>query len=346
MLHGVIVGMGRYRAGREVDQEQTARIKSVGSVTAEVIEPLRAMLQDARDDDSDFVWLGLTAPSPHEVELLGELLGISRLWIDDTLNPLQRAKAELAPDKRAGLAVFKMISYDDARSAIETGQIALLIGHSHVVTVRLGPIGSLTRVRAHLVDRPDLLAHGPLMAVHAILDAIVDDYLAASEELVRDVDALEEQVFSPEVTDSSAAIYRLKRENLELRRAVAPLVPIAQRMVTGSADGVPHDLRPFYHDVGDHLLRAHDNVDSTETLLISMLQASFAIQSLQQNTDMRKIGAYAAMLAVPTAIAGVYGMNFEHMPELSWTFGYPMVLTVMAASLFVLYRVFKRSGWL
>ncbi len=155
-----------------------------------------------------------------------------------------------------------------------------------------------------------------MSAVHAIMDAIVDDYLAANAEIERDIDEIEEMVFSPHITEDSQAIYRLKRENLELRRAVSPLVPVARLLANGTLAGMPGGLRTHFHDVGDHLLRANDNADAADALLLSVLQASNARQSLQQNTDMRKIAAYAAMLAVPTAIAGIYGMNFEHMPEL------------------------------
>jgi magnesium transporter len=220
------------------------------------------------------------------------------------------------------------------------------VGDSFVVTVRLGPIGALGRVRAAVVQRPEFLALGPMAAVHAIIDAIVDDYLEATDEIGRDIDGLEEQVFSPAVTDDSERIYLLKRENLELRRAVAPLVPVAHELVRRTLPAVPAHLHGHFHDVGDHLLRAHDYVESYETLLMSMLQASTGRQSLQQNQDMRKIAAYAAMLAWPTAVAGIYGMNFEFMPELDEVWGYPFALSLMGLGVLFIFRAFKRSGWL
>jgi magnesium transporter len=242
--------------------------------------------------------------------------------------------------------VFKVVIYDEPTSAIETGQIALLVGPSYVVTVRLGPVGSLGQVRLETSERPELLALGPLAAVHAIADAIVDGYLEAADEIGKDLDTIEEHVFSSAVTDDSEVIYLLKRENLELRRAVSPLVAQAQRLVEGRMANIPDELRTHFHDLGDHLLRVNDYVESYESLLVTILQASNARQGLQQNTDMRKMAAYAALLAVPTALAGIYGMNFEHMPELSWRYGYFMVLLVMATILSLMYRAFKRSRWL
>lgn len=337
--------MGRYCRGAEVDAAQSSLIRAAGTLTPDAVSLARAMYERATSDPSDFLWMALASPTRVELEALAGVLNVPSLWVDDALNQKQRAKAEFARDGTA-LVVFKIVSYDEPTSSIETGQISLLIGNSFVVTVRLGPLGGLSRVRRAVTAEPALLAEGPMAAVHGIMDAIVDDYLIATDEIDRDIDAIEEAVFSPVLTEDGETIYRLKRENLELRRALAPLVPVAQRLAAGTLPGMPAGLRAHFHDVGDHLQRATDNVETADALLMSMLQASNARQSLQQNTDMRKIAAYAAMLAVPTAIAGIYGMNFEDMPELRLVWGYPAVLGVMALSLLVMYRAFKRSGWL
>lgn len=338
--------MGRYCQGKEVDAAQSRLIRGAGTLTPDAVSLIRAMYGRASADRSDFLWVAVAAPTRSELVALAEVFGIPNLWVDDALNPRQRAKAEFSSDGKSGLVVFKIVTYEEPTSAIETGQITLLIGPSYVVTIRLGPIGALGRVRAQATARPDFLAHGPMAAVHAIVDAITDDYLSATDEIGKDIDLIEEHVFSSSVSDESESIYLLKRENLELRRAVAPLVPLAQQLVNGSVRQIPEALRPFFHDIGDHLLRANDNVESYENLLMTMLQASNARQGLQQNTDMRKMAAYAALLALPTAVAGIYGMNFEYMPELSTRWGYPAVLTVMAIGLLLIYRAFKRSGWL
>ncbi len=338
--------MGRYRAGVEVDAAQSQVIRSAGTLTPDAVSLVRAMHERATAaDPSDFLWIALASPTRRELDALAEVFDIPGLWIADALNPRQRAKAEFAEGGRA-LIVFKVVIYDDPTSAIETGQIAVIVGPSLVLTVRLGPVGSLGQVRADTTGQPERLALGPLAAVHAIADAIVDGYLEAADEIGRDLDTIEEHVFSPAITDDSEVIYLLKRENLELRRAVSPLVGHAQRLVEGRMPNISDAMRTHFHDLGDHLLRVNDYVESYESLLVTILQASNARQGLQQNTDMRKMAAYAALLAVPTAVAGIYGMNFEHMPELGWRFGYPMVLLVMATILGLMFRAFKRSKWL
>lgn len=304
------------------------------------------MFQEAQSDRSDFVWIAVATPQRREVERLAAVFGLPDLWVDDALNPRQRAKFEVARDRSSALVVFKLLEYVESTSDIETGQLAMFVGDSYLLTVRWGAVGALAPVRASLVARPEQLALGPLAAAHAIADAIVDDYIVASEEIGRDIDAIEEVVFSPTITDDSGAIYRLKRENLEMRRAVVPLVPLAQDLVGRRTVRMPEALLEYMHDVGDHLLRVNDLVESYDSLLLTMLAASNARQGLQQNIDMRKIAAYAAILAFPTAIAGIYGMNFDHMPELHSRAGYPLVLAVMALGMTVIYRAFKRSGWL
>jgi magnesium transporter len=337
--------MGRYCGGVEVDAAQSQVIRSSGTLTPDAVSLVSAMHARATEDPSDFLWMALAAPTRKELDALAEVLDIPALWIADALNPRQRAKAEFS-EGHGALVVFKVVVYDEPTSSIETGQISVLVGRSHVVTVRLGPVGSLGQVRASATGNPQLLAAGPLAAVHGIADAIVDGYLDAADEIGRDVDTIEEHVFSPAVTDDSELIYLLKRENLELRRAVAPLVVHAQSLVAGQMPNIPEELRTHFHDLGDHLLRVNDYIESYESLLMTMLQASNARLGLQQNTDMRKMAAYAALLAVPTAIAGIYGMNFQHMPELSWRYGYPVVLIVMGTILGLMFRAFKRSGWL
>lgn len=336
--------MGRYCHGVEVDEAQSRLVRSAGTMTDDAVSLVRAMYARASADSSDFIWIALASPGRPELTALAEVFDIPALWVDDALNPRQRAKLELSPRGRA-LIVFKIVMYDEPTSAIETGQIAVIVGESYVLTVRLGPVGQLGQVRLDTVERQEFLDHGPMAAVHAITDAIVDGYLAAADEIGKDLDIIEEHVFSTRVPDSEA-IYLLKRENLELRRAISPLVPHAHRLLEAQMPGIPDAMRAYFHDLGDHVLRANDAAESYESLLMTILQASNSRQALQQNTDMRKMAAYAALLAVPTAIAGIYGMNFINMPELEWQFGYPGVLLVMAGILIAMFRAFKRSKWL
>lgn len=290
-----------------------------------------------------FIWLGLLQPSKLEMAQVGEVFGLDHLLMEDSLNPHQRAKMDIRPDHL--MVVFKVISYIEETSAVETGQITAFVGPHSVVTVRLGPVGDLGDIRAGLEARPDLMRHGPQAVVYALFDGIVDGYLEVTDELTQDIEQLEEQVFSPTPTDPGIA-YRLKRENLELRRAAAPLVGIADKLADFAQGSAAEEFRPLFDDVNDHLLRVRDNSDTNDSLLISLLMAATARQDLQQNRDMRKISAWVAIAAVPTMIAGIYGMNFDFMPELHQPWGYPMILGLMVTVCGLMYRAFKRSGWL
>ncbi|MGV1005790.1 MAG: magnesium and cobalt transport protein CorA [Candidatus Nanopelagicales bacterium] len=341
----MIVGCGRYLMGQEVDREISARLVAGGDLAAPAVRDIAAMLAAGRGEIADFVWVAVAAPHPQELVNLGEALEIPDLWIQDALNPRQRTKYEMGRNGKSALILFKMIEYVEATSDVETGQLAVFVGASYVLTVRWGALGRLAEVRQNLAADPTRLAIGPLAVVHGIADAIVDDYLTVSDALDRDVDELEEVVFSAVISDDSGQIYRLKRENLEMRRAIAPLVPLAQLLLRPGR-WIPDPLSAPFHDVSDHLQRVHDMVESRDSLLLTMLEASNARQSLQQNVDMRKIAAYAAILAFPTAIAGIYGMNFDFMPELQYELGYPAALSVMLVGCLVLFGLFKRSGWL
>jgi magnesium transporter len=229
---------------------------------------------------------------------------------------------------------------------VDIGQIMAFIGDSFVITVRHGTATALDGVRKDLESRPEFLRHGPAAVLHAVMDKVVDDYLPAVEGLDQDVSESERQVFGEEDSHPVERIYKLKREVLEFHRAVAPLVEPLDRLVRGTIPGIDGAVRPYFRDVQDHLLRVNEQIQDLNNLLSSMLEANLAQVTLRQNEDMRKISAWVAIVAVPTMIAGIYGMNFEHMPELTWTFGYPLAVGAMVAICLLLYRTFKRSGWL
>lgn len=298
-----------------------------------------------RAGTTDFVWLSLTDPTAAETAMVGKVFALNPLLVDDAQSINQRPKVEI--DEGGNVFVLlKALDWIDETSDVETGQVAVFVGPSYAVTVRHGVTIEPTAVRARLQEHPELSATGPLALLWAVLDLIVDGYLAVGDAIQDDVEEIEQQVFSPRPADAATRIYRLNRENIEMRRAVRPLVPAAQRLVRDQVGQVPGPLRPYLRDLGDHILRASDIVDGFDSTLMTMLMASTARQDLMQNNDMRKISAWAAIIAVPTAIAGIYGMNFDDMPELHWVFGYPLTIGVMALICFVLYRGFKRSGWL
>ena len=313
-------------------------------------EQLDVRLRDLRTRcdqlEDGFIWIGLFEPTRAELDLVTRVFDIPLLLMEDAANPDQRPKFEL-DDEGHGLAVVKILDYLDATSDVTTGQVSVYGGDRFAVTVRFGRGSDLRPIRARLQADGHLRSHGALAVLYTVLDGAVDGYLAVSEEIAIDVEALETEIFAqtPSVGTTNS-IYRLKRENVEIRRAVQPLVGWAHEAVNERLGWLPDELRPYFRDIGDHLLRAHDATESADSLLLAMLMASTSLQDLQQNRDMRKISAWVAIAAVPTAMAGIYGMNFDDMPELQWSLGYPAVLVLMGTICALLYRGFRRSGWL
>jgi magnesium transporter len=242
--------------------------------------------------------------------------------------------------------VLKTARYVDPTEVIKLGEILVFLGEDYIITVRHGEASELGDVRRTLEAQPELLRHGPGAVLHAIVDRVVDDYAPAIEGLGQDIDQVEDEVFSGTRSNPAERIYKLKREVLEFSHAVGPLVDPVDRLARGKYAVIHPEVRTYFRDVNDHLLRAHDQLESYRDLLTSVLEANLAQVTVRQNQDVRKISAIVAILAVPTAIAGIYGMNFEDMPELRWSFGYPLVLAVMAAICLALYRYFKKVGWL
>ncbi len=213
------------------------------------------------------------------------------------------------------------------------------------MSVRQGEAVPLHGVRAKVERRPELLRCGPMAVVYAILDEVVDAYAPVMDALEHDIEEVEQEVFSDERQNPARRIYELKREAIDFARSVTPLVEPVERMTTGTTR-VPDELATYFRDVLDHLIRLSHHIDALREALTSVLQANLAQVGVRQNEDVRKISAWVAIIATPTMIAGIYGMNFDHMPELGWELGYPAVLTLMAVICFSLWRYFKRVGWL
>jgi magnesium transporter len=298
-----------------------------------------------------FVWLGLYEPTEEALGAIGRRYGLHPLAVEDAVYAHQRPKLERYDDdvlfmvlKTARYAGHEQLT--SSSEVVITGEIMVFLGPDHVITVRHGSHGELGELRRELEHQPDLLCHGPAAVLYAIADHVVDDFVEVAAAVEDDVEEVESSVFSPARTDDSARIYQLKRELMQLRRAVGPLELPLSTLAERPLAVVPDAMRSYFRDVQDHALRTRDQVTGLDELLSSALQASLARTSLADNEDMRKISAWAGIIAVPTAIAGIYGMNFEHMPELSWPLGYPMALLVMALACWLLHRGFKRSGWL
>jgi magnesium transporter len=323
----VIVDCALYRQGSRVDAEGDCR-----SLRSQATEP------------GDFVWVGMHQPSEAEVAEVSDVFELHPLAVEDAVKAHQRPKLERYGDTL--FLILKTLWYVDEHDAVETGEIAMFVGEDFVVSVRHGLGGELHSARDYLESAEKVLLHGPGAVIYAVCDRVVDEYTAVIDELVVDVDEIEASVFSDQRTNDSARIYTLKREIAEVRRAILPLKEPMNRFAQGAVPQVPEDARPFFRDVADHLARAAETVDSLDGLLSTAFDAHLAQISVQQNNDMRKISAAVGLVAAPTLIAGVYGMNFEHMPELEWAYGYPFAIGLMVVCVAALWVWFKKSGWL
>jgi magnesium transporter len=313
-----IVDCALYRDGRRVEETRN-------------LVRLAAM---ARSDPQAFVWMGMHEPTMTDLVGAARVFGLHELAIEDAVQAHQRPKVDLYDDHV--FVVLRTLTYHEPTSQVETGEIAAFVGKDFVLTVRHGAGQELSSVRHRMEERSDVLVHGPAAVLYAVADAVVDTYVEVADQLQLDVDEVEASVFGDDVVDDSSRIYNLKREVLEFRRAVQPLIPVIARLHDAGTTFLPEGTRPFFRDVADHALRVAEQLESMDQLLTSILQAHVAQVGLRQNEDMRKITAWAAVFAVQTLIAGIYGMNFQHMPELRWTYGYPLALGVMAAVAFTM----------
>ncbi len=302
--------------------------------------------------DGAFVWIGLHEPTEEEFEGIAHRFGLHPLAVEDAVHAHQRPKSERYDDMV--FTVFKTVRYIEhseltpVSEVVDTGEIMVFTGIDFVITVRHGGHGSLRALRRALEQDEALLAKGPSAVLHAIADQVVDNYLTVCDALQTDVDEVEIDVFSQDRRKGSDAgrIYQLKREVLEFKRASAPLLRPMQLLSERPNRLIDPEVQKYFRDVADHLARVNEQVLSFDELLNSILQANLAQVTVVQNEDMRKITAWAAILAVPTMVTGVYGMNFTHMPELHWKYGYPLVLGLILGVCVAIYRGFKKNGWL
>ncbi|MFE6777718.1 magnesium/cobalt transporter CorA [Streptomyces sp. NPDC057702] len=330
-MPGVIVDCAIYRGGR--------RTRGPADFSDAIAR--------ARASGDAFLWIGLYEPTEAEFDQVTSEFGLHPLAVEDALRAHQRPKLEVYDDSL--FLVLKPVEYDEDTTAVRAGELMVFIGDCFVVTVRHGEANPLGGVRARLEQTPEVLRHGPTAVMYAVADAVVDHYLEVADALHTDLDALEAEVFTPDgagAGGSASRIYAFKRKVMEFRRATTPLTEPMTRLASATVPFVHRHSQPFFRDVSDHLTRTNEHVDALDRLLSDILAAHLAQMGVRQNDDMRKISAWAAMAAVPTMIAGIYGMNFDHMPELRQVWGYPAVLALMVTSVVVLHRLFKRRGWL
>ena len=323
----MIVDVALYQDGRRVDGP---------SDISDLVEVAKR--------DGGFVWLGLAEPTESEFNMVVGELNFHPLAIEDAINAKQRPKIE----DYDGLTFFviKTVFFEKAKQAITTGELMCFISDHFIVIVRHGEGHPLTTVRHDLEQKPELLKLGPFAVLHAVADRIIDGYINIATALEEEVVGVENKVFSGKRKTFSQEIYFLKREIIEFKHAIEPLIVPLNKLTSESIPLLPTDIRPFFRDTLDHLTQACDHATGLDSLITSVLQADLAHIQVQQNTDVRRISAWVALASGPTMIAGIYGMNFENMPELGTKYGYFVILGVMVCLTGFLVRSFRKSGWL
>jgi magnesium transporter len=302
-------------------------------------------ISDVLQAPDHFVWIGLHEPGEDLLRTVQQEFNLHDLAIEDAHRAHQRPKLEQYGDSL--FLVLHTVQADPAAARLALGETHVFVGARYIVVVRHGPSLPYGDVRARCEAAPALLAQGPGFPLYALMDAIVDRYFPALDMLENELDEIEDELFGngPE-RETTGRVYRMKRELLQLKRAVSPLADITNRLVRFDTGFVPEVMRPYFRDVYDHVIRINEMVDMLRELLTSALEANLSLISVRQSDAMKRLAGWAAIIAVPTMIAGIYGMNFRYMPELGWDLGYPLVMGGMLLACLVLYVRFKRAGWL
>jgi magnesium transporter len=299
---------------------------------------------EAARDDGCFAWIGLFEPTEEEFDAVSREFELHELAVEDAIHAHQRPKLEVYGDSL--FIVLRTARYIDAEERVEFGEILIFLGFDFIITVRHGEASALGEVRRKIESRPEMLRCGPGAVLHAIVDHVVDGYEPVLDGIENDVEEVEAQVFSGDRINPAERIYFLKREVLGMRRAILPLVGPLETSATTPHELIADEIRTYFRDVHDHALREAERVVSANELLTGILEANLAQVTSRQNDDVRRISALVAIVAVPTLIVGLYGMNFQFMPELHWRYGYPAAVLVMLVICGVLYQRFRRAGWL
>jgi magnesium transporter len=313
-------------------------------------DPVSALLR-VRSAANGFAWVGFHEPSYAEMAAVADTFKLHELAVEDAVHAYQRPKMD-----RYGEYLFfvlKTVKFEEhvpaaalGGTVVASGEIMIFLGRDFIVTVRHGRHSELAGLRAALEADPEQMALGPAAVLHAIADRVVDEYVLVVGEIEEDIDEMETRVFDPQEHVDSEQIYRLKREVLRLRRAVAPLAGPLRSLSETQMSLIPDDIREYFRDVEDHLSHVAERINTFDEMLSTLIAAALAEAANRQNQDMRKISAWAAIALVPTAIAGIYGMNFTNMPELEWKFGYPMAVLAIIIVCSLLYLALRRKRWL
>jgi magnesium transporter len=325
MIENSVVNCAAYFEGRKVSD-----------VT---IEDISEVLKEP----GKFVWIGLHEPDADMLKKIQIEFGLHDLAIEDAHRAHQRPKIEAY-----GETLFIVLrTVQMHQKQIDLGETHFFVGHNFIVSVRHGSSLAYTDVRSRCESTPHLLKNGPGFALYAIMDTIVDQYFPVIDALAEELDDLEEMIFDEKLRrESTAQIYHLKRQLLDVKRSVSPLIDICNRLMRFDLKLIEEETRHYFRDVYDHAIRINEMVDNSRDLLSTALEANLSLISISQNEVSKKFAGWAAIIGIPTMVAGVYGMNFKFMPELEWPLGYPGIMLVTFGTCFALYVRFRRSGWL
>jgi magnesium transporter len=304
-----------------------------------------ADISEHLSDPNGFVWIGLYEPSEEMLKQIQEEFNLHDLAVEDAHRAHQRPKIETYGDTL--FIVVRTAQINDVTHDIDFGETHFFVGKNFILSIRHGSSRPYSDVRARCESAPQLLRKGPGFALYAVIDWIVDGYFPVIEALEEDLQHLEELIFAEKPSrGTTRQIYDLKRKLVEIKRAVSPLIDMCTRLMRFDLDVIPEDTRPYFRDIYDHVIRINEMVDSSREILGTALEANFSLISISQNEVQKRFAGWAAILAVPTLIAGVYGMNFRFMPELDWIYGYPFMLSLTVVICLLMYGGFKRAGWL
>lgn len=302
-------------------------------------------ISEALKDPEKFVWVGLHDPGEALLREVQQEFGLHDLAIEDAHHAHQRPKLDRYGDTL--FIVLRTVQQTGTEGQIEFGETHVFVGPRYVVTIRHGASSSYAEVRARCETMPQLLSKGTGFVLYAVMDFVVDQYFPIVEALEDKLETLEDQIFVETLNrQATMQIYHLKRAILEVKRAISPLVDVCNRLTRYDFELIPEDTRPYFRDVYDHVIRINEMVDNQRELLTSALEANLSLISTSQNEAMKRLAGWAAIFAVPTMVAGIYGMNFAFMPELNWKLGYPLIMALILSGCLGLYWRFKRAGWL
>jgi len=292
-----------------------------------------------------FVWIGLHEPSSEVLSQVQKEFCLHDLAIEDAHSAHQRPKIEMYGNSM--FIVLRTAQINKQEHRVDFGETHFFLGKNYIVSVRHGSSYSYTDVRTRCETTPQLLRKGPAFALYAVMDSIVDQYFPVIHGMEQELEMIEDKIFDAKPDRKTTEdIYHLKRELLEMKRAVSPLIDISNRLMRFDYELIPEDTRPYFRDVYDHSVRVNETVDNTRELLTTALEANFSLISISQSDVSKKFAGWAAIIAVPTMVAGIYGMNFKFMPELDWPWAYPVILIITFGLSIGLFILFRRSKWL